>query len=365
MSRLKSLLFLLVLAAQVPLASATVTYVVGSCRPSLPSFPTIQSALDAAPPANIVEVCPGTYPEQIVMGGNPVSVEGITAGNSSQAIIAVPAGGLHFSATTDQGYPMYAQVFVQSGGQEVNLSNLTVDGTGNNVTGGGSLAGVFYLGSSGRLNHLAVQNQNGTDNFGTGIWLQGGIPTANVTIENCIVQGFDNTGIMAETNSSLPELIATINDNYVSGEFPYGIQLLGGETAYVNSNLIAAFWGVLIEGGEGSVSRNKIVQTAPFNYTGGTGISLSTDGVSVTSNEILDSLSTGIAVGSSVAPVTGNTITESGIAIDFEGEAGSNVHSNAILGSGWGLIFVPAGAASSNTFYDTGTIKCGTSWPTC
>jgi hypothetical protein len=63
MSRIKSLLFVLALAAQVPLASATVTYVVGTCKNT--PFKTITSALQATPPPNVVEVCPGFYFETI------------------------------------------------------------------------------------------------------------------------------------------------------------------------------------------------------------------------------------------------------------------------------------------------------------
>jgi hypothetical protein len=57
MSRIKSLLFSFALAAQVPLASAKATYAVGTCEPKLPSFGSIQAALNATPSPNVVEVC--------------------------------------------------------------------------------------------------------------------------------------------------------------------------------------------------------------------------------------------------------------------------------------------------------------------
>lgn len=363
MSRIKTLLFVLVLAAQVPLASATVTYAVGTCEPKLTSFTTIQGALDAAPAPNVVKVCPGTYNEQIVIG-TPVTVEGITAGGSSQAVIAPPAGGLTVNATNDYGQPVAAQVFVQSGGQEVNLSNLTVDGTGNNVSADIQVVGVFYLGSSGTLDHLAVQNQSG-NGTGTGVWLEGGIPVPSVTVENSSVRGFNYCGIEAETNSSLSELDATVKGNYVSGGLQYGILLDAGQTTSLSGNLVTTFWGIEINGGAGSVSKNTTVNPQPANYGGGAGIALYTDGVSVTSNAIYnDTGSAGLTAQSSIARVTGNIIIESGIAIALDGSGSDNVHSNTILGAGWGLINVATGADPKNTFYSVGTITCSP-WPNC
>jgi len=68
MPRITNLMLLLVLAAQVPLASATVTYVVGNCKPSFPAkdtFQHINDAVNATPPPSVIEVCPGTYAEVV------------------------------------------------------------------------------------------------------------------------------------------------------------------------------------------------------------------------------------------------------------------------------------------------------------
>jgi hypothetical protein len=360
MSGIRTLLFVFALAAQMPLASAAaVNYAVGSCKPALPSFATIQGALNASPSPNVVEVCPGTYNEQIVMGGFPVTVEGITAGNLTGATIAVPAGGLKVSATNDFGQPMYAQVFVQSGGQEVNFSNLTIDGTGNNVAAGNNVAGVFYLGSSGTLNHLTVQNQSG-NGLGFGLWLEGGIPPAYVTVENSNILFFDNAGIIAETKTSLSELSPTIKESYVVGTFnssnSIGIDLVSGLTASVSGNVITGvFEGIAANGGKSTVSENSIDSVQ-------LGIDIETDTVSVTSNTIYNTLGgygIGIAANSAVAPVTGNTVAQSPIGIFFNCVAGTNVRSNTILDSVIGLYEVPSGAVGVNSYYNVGTINGG------
>jgi hypothetical protein len=356
MSRFKSLI-VVVMAVQIPLAWATVTYAVGTCEPKLTSFTSIQGALNATPSPSVVRVCPGTYYEQVVIG-TQVTLEGISADNSTQAIIAVPSSGLKVSATNDLGQPMAAQVFVQSSGQ-VDLTNLAVDGTFNNVTASNvNVVGVFFLNSPGTLSQLKILNQSGNGK-GTGIWLQGGIPAPSVTVENSSLQNFDYAGIVAETNSNLYELSATIKGNYVAGtsnDNSTGIELLSGLTASVSDNLIAGSGaGIQISGGKSSISKNTI-DSVPV------GIDVETDGVSVTSNTIYSAFNgsgIGIIANSTVAPVTGNTVAQFPIGILFYCNADTNVHSNTILDAVIALYEVPGDSMGTNKYYNVGTINGG------
>jgi hypothetical protein len=359
MSRIRSLLLVLALAAQVPLASATVTYVVGTCQKTL--YTSIQAALDATPSPNLVKICPGTYNEQIVIT-KPVTLEGISNGTSSGATIAVPSGGLVANATDSYGSSVAAQVLVSNVSGEVNLSNLTVDGTGNNSPAA-FVVGVFYQNSPGTVNHLTAQNQNGSLN-GMGVFLEGGSANPSVTVENSNVQGFDNAGIVAETNSTTSELTAAIDGNYLASSanlayFADGIAIGLGGTISASGNLIAPGLGTGIYSFEGSVSKNTVLGVEFYGIL--------TEFASVTSNTIFNTTSalTGapnsLFVGSSTAPVTGNTIVQSAVfnAIDFDCVAGNNVHSNTIMGAGGGLINVPTSAVTANTYYNVGTIRSG------
>jgi hypothetical protein len=361
MARIKSLLVLLALVAQ---ASATVTYVVGSCKPTFPlssTFQSISAALAATPAPNVVEVCPGTYPEQLVID-IPVTLEGISDGASAGATIAVPSGGLSRGQIDGFGNIVFAQVLVGIASGEVNLSNLTVDGTNNSVPQSDFVAGVFYLNSAGTMNHLTTQNQFGAHN-GIGVWLEGGSAKPSVTLENSNLQGFDNTGIEAETNAQSSELTATIKGNYLTAYAALsGIQIGPGATASVSGNLMpGSFFGISIA--KGSVSGNTIVGAALRG--------ISTSGASVTSNRIYNSgngrsTSAAVWVGSSLAAVTGNTITQAGTlgnAIDFDCTAGKNVHSNTILGAPNGLINVPGGVLATETYYNVGTISSASGCP--
>ena len=82
-----------------------------------------------------------------------MTLEGITSGNSNQAIITVPSAGL-----TNNEVNYAAQVLVTAG--PVNITYITVDGTGNNLDGSYALAGLFYgTGSSGVIKDVTTRFQ--------------------------------------------------------------------------------------------------------------------------------------------------------------------------------------------------------------
>jgi len=359
MSRIKSLLFLLALAAQGSLASATVTYVVGTCKNSNNTITSITQALQTTPRPNVVEVCPGYYVEQVVITF-PVTVEGISDGSTPDVNIEPPSSGL-VTTTTDSGIPIAAQVWVDNAGGEVNLTNLNVIGSGY-LPSNAHYAGVLYQNTPGTMNHMVSVAHVG-NGFGVGVWLQGGSATPSVTLENSFIAEADTAALAAETNSSTSELSVTIKGNSMNPganntETLYGIALFGGLTAAISDNLITggptAMW--LESGSEGTISKNTI---DGYNEDGAA-IILKSDDMSVTGNTIEgNGEGVGIAVGSSVAPVTDNTIRFEDQGIDFVCIAGNNVHSNTIMGSNYGIIDVPASAVSANTYYSVGVSRQG------
>src|SRR5579862_403638 len=56
------------------LHATTLTYIVGTCKAGT-QFTTIQAALNKSPAADVIEVCPGTYPEQLTI------INAVTLGN--------------------------------------------------------------------------------------------------------------------------------------------------------------------------------------------------------------------------------------------------------------------------------------------
>jgi nitrous oxidase accessory protein NosD len=359
MSRIKSVLFLLALAAQVPLASAAVTYAVGSCKPNLHSFTTINGALAATPPPNVVEVCPGTYNEQVVitqaviLEGIP---EGILTGDSAQAIVAPPAGGLVANATDDLGNSLAVQIWVNNSAGPVNISGLAIDGTGNGILGGALVIGIFFQNSPGIVNHVTTRNQTDNGN-GIGVWLEGGSANPTVTVENSDMHDFDRTAVFDETNSSISALTANIKSNFIDAGAgaTRGIDLEEGATSNVTGNSITGgFSGIHAQSPGGSISSNTIMGTTIGIQDG--------SAASVTSNKIFTS-SVGIEIfGAGGVFVQGNTIVgaaQDGINFQCLSTTTTDVHSNTIIDAGTGIANVPGAVVSSNSYLNVATIQSG------
>jgi hypothetical protein len=378
MSRLKFLLLLclviLTLGAAYALA-VPLTYVVGTCKPGFQSFPNITAALAATPSPAVIDVCPGTYNEQPVIT-IPVTLQGISSGDSDQAVIAPPGVGLKPNTTDDFGNSLAVQLWVDNSSGAVNISNITVDGTGNGMsTCESEIVGIFYQNSAGTVNHVTTRNQKG-NNCGVGLQLEGGAATPSVTVQNSSIHDFDLSGIIAETNNTTsPQLTATIKTNNINNtSVPtafgagYAINILVGTTAMVTGNFLNGGGGIEVCffgpvpgcGGSvvGSISGNTVMNTSAF------GILTFVDGVSITANRLLNN-ATGIAlaamngVGASAATIQGNTITDSNIGIDFGCLADQHVSSNTIADASTGVNNVPSGAATPNAYFNVGTIQAG------
>src|SRR5579864_1993608 len=118
-----SSLFLLIVGLLLGIQTAVATTLaVGRCRPMLTSFTTIQAAVLASAVGGTVEVCPGTYREQVTISA-PLTLEGVSFGSAARAVIAVPATGMVVNTTSlFGGLPVAAQVLVTVGSGTINIS---------------------------------------------------------------------------------------------------------------------------------------------------------------------------------------------------------------------------------------------------
>ena len=281
---------MLVLSSAQSLAVATV--VVGTCLPAYPHFVTIQSAINASPLGGTVLVCPGVYPEKLSIF-HPLTLKGVDSGGSNLALITMPAGGIG------------AQIYVQA--TNVNISDLTIDGSNNGATNcGQGPNGIYYFLSSGIINHVAVRNEIpsgpglqgcfdgdgifvGTDNQGA----------SNVTIQNSSIHAFQRNGIEANARGTSVNVLKNS---------------IGGNTVGPAGNGIALWFGA-----SGNVSNNSIINVLepvsyPSRFAAGFGI---------------------IVQCSQGVTVSGNTIGDTQLAIDVEssfcnGQTG-NADGNTIL----------------------------------
>jgi len=341
--------------------SASVTYIVGTCK-SGTRFSTIQSALDASPAPNTVEVCPGQYNEQITIS-KPVTLEGISLGSADQVRIYTPAGGLKVNAEIYTGdtvlTPAAAQIFVDNAGGSVNLTNLVVNGVANGQSGSGAFViGILYQQTPGTINHVIAFNQNGANTVGWGIYLQGGSSDPLVTVENCSLYDFSQGAIWAIGTTDAPNLRAVIENNFVSSasQSTYDIVAEESTNSTVSGNVVSGgLYGIYIVTTEGSVSGNTILGSE-------IGIDLTVDGASVKSNKMYGTILTGVTIEApslSVSAVQGNTIRSvmnpnqgggTGIDLGCHNISSSLVHSNTFMDSIYGYGNAPAGFSGSNTF---------------
>jgi hypothetical protein len=357
MSRLYRALFALLVIFSAPSLVAS-TFYVGKCK--IGAFGTIQAAVNSAtvPAGSMIHVCPGTYPEQVVIS-KQLTILGIFDNNSSQAVIAMPTAGLTTTSSLSTGGTVAAQVEVTTTG--VNISNITVDGTATSTNCPISTfyIGIFYSkGSSGTVNNVETRNQNCSGSSGGGIVAENGAGAAqSVTIENSDVNSYSSVGIWACSNQTPSTLTASIKGNVVSGG-TFGIVTAcnnGGPgvtnaAGSISGNNISAIAmaGVFADSASSVVSGNTI--------TGGqAGVEVLAPG-SITSNHISGSGTAGIVFQVAGATVKTNTITQSPVGIEFNCHSGT-VSGNIINGTATGIDMVPAAFTETNTFYNVPAVR--------
>lgn len=379
-----SAIFLFVFASH--LLAATVQ--VGTCRASVPSFATIQAAVNASSAGGTVLVCPGTYPEQVTID-KALNILGAQSGTEKAAIIVAPTSGIVQNTTSlSSGNPIAAQILVTNA-TGVNISNLTVDGANSQVSVGGcspvNLVGLLYQNASGTLNHLAVINQALTGvsigcQSGLGIFVQSGNSgTSNVSIVNNYVENYQKNGITANEAGTT----VTITANNVVGQGPTtgaaenSIQVGFGATGTVRGNVAMddvfspdmisspgnAASGILVFASTGVTVANNTVGNTQFGIafvsdpTAGPADNGTIQGNRISATRVFD----GVELCGSGNMVSGNTISgtdESGVHIDSTcGAVASNTVSNNTINDACAGILVGTGAGSntigSNNFYNT------------
>ena len=368
--------------------SATVA--VGTCT-TLVHFATIQKAVNSVPPGSIIKVCPGTYPEQVVIAED-LTLEGIASPAGDAAVILPPATGLVANTVdVDTGKPIAAQLLVQNAGP-VSISNLTVDGTGNAITGcSPDLQGILFQNATGTVKHVAVRNQipNGIPNgcqIGESIYVQTAAGhSSTVTVENSSVHNYNKNGITG--NDLNTNLILTLNYVQGAGVVPVpgaaqnGIQLGYGATGTIKANTVidniygdptvAASANILLydtaENSGITVTNNRVGNSQipiALITLGDDGANLG-DGVTVTGNHIFGtSAYDAIDVCTNGNTVTGNTIfnsAESGVHLDascgiaFGGTTGNNniASGNTIVESACAGILADTVTTGNTTSPDT------------
>jgi hypothetical protein len=376
-------LALIVLAALSKQAFASSSATVGLCAGPGTHYTTIQAAVNA-PGVTTVEVCPGTYPEQVTITAN-LTLKGIASGTSDAAVVVVPAGGLVTNGVVDIfNFPTAAQILVQNA--TVTISHITVDGANDGLTDCSiDTIGIYYQNASGTISDNAVRNvllapalQGCQDGLAINVESNTGTPA--VTVSNNSVRNYDKNGITASgPDNGSPGPNVTVTGNTVIGlgattvTAQNGIQVGYGATGKVTfNNVIDDIYinppgcapsctgssGILIYGSKGVTITNNTVESTQLgivpvtesalltandtivrlNHVGGTqifdAIDLCSDGNTAESNVIYGSAQSGIHVDGGCPPSTGSGTTVTGNTIN---EACAGV----LLGTGSGNTTAP------------------------
>ncbi len=392
---------LLVCAAGQNLSAATV--IVGTCR-NLVQFATIQAAINAVPSGSIVQICPGTYQEQLSINKN-VTLTGVESGTSDAIVILPPSGGLSPNATSlSSSNPITAHVWVL-GPATVNMNNIIVDSVGNGQSGCGqpTLVGILYQNASGTMDHVVTRNQwvgasesdtgsNGCQT-GLGIFVQSGNSgTSTVYVIASSVHDYQKNGI---TGNEVGTTLTVTNSDVVgqgatNGAAENGVQIGFGAAGTISGSLVIddvwlpdtisdpgdAAAGILLydaAAGHSTVRSNTIGNTqygiAAVTDTSGEG-----DGASITLNKvfgtrIFDAID--VCVNNSV--IQTNTImnsAESAIHLDASCGAtgnGSTVTQNVITDACTGVLQdsgTSGNTIAPNTYNAAGTTSGSSCTPT-
>jgi parallel beta-helix repeat protein len=315
-----------------------------TCNPGPAHFTTIQAAVNAVStfPGSTVLVCPGSYPEQVVIS-QPLTLRGIVNGTGNAAgnavVITVPPGGLLPNVTTPAYGSVAAQLVVQNIPSSVanvtlRVQGIAVDGLGGTcptLVGATRSIGIVLL-NVGDASALIPASVVPSGNLPAGLVPEG-------FISNDVVRNENDGCTLGEAIDSENSYI-TITGNEIHNYDLDGVVVNGG-TVYVTGNNIqgGVFYGVsLHSANQSNVIDNNIVGTED-------GVLLDAlPGQAGTSAAIVNGNIMGpfTGVGINLDQVSGNTIKNNEINISFLGvsifeSSGNIVQGNTTFNMHYGI----------------------------
>jgi Right handed beta helix region len=361
------------------------------------TFTTIQSAVNAANPGDTVQVCAGSYPEQVMIT-KTLKVQGLAVGNANAVVILPPVNGLVANTTETSGarLPEAAQVLVQTpkgegGSIEVRLRNLTIDGIGNKVTGCvPRVTGVLYQNASGTIAQVEARNQvlsasliGCQSGFGLRVESSDDAPgLAAVTVQDSTVHDYQKDGITAIGTDTAVQ----ISRNTIRGQGPTngaaenGIEVGAGASGIImNNQVIDNVWapdtindpadaatGILIFAASSVTVTGNMVGNSQFGIATGTSPSSPADNTVIHRNTIFGTrIFDGIELCSNNNTVTNNVVAssdEAGVHTDSRCGGtgnGNKINTNTINSACAGILEgsgTSGNAVSSNVFLNVTNI---------
>ena len=203
-------------------------------------FTTIQTAVNAAAPGDTIQVCPGTYNEQVEIAKR-LTLVGVER-NGKKASVVQPS---NIVVNTDfAGIPTASIILVRDT-SDVTIRNITVDGINNGLVCDATfptMDGIFFRNASGEIESVAIKNMlspqgcafaDAIDVFSTGEQAQ------RLTIRDSSLHDNDIGGIICigpGLNLHVLRNVITGNDRSDIGQA--GIQFIGGASGLAEGNTV-------------------------------------------------------------------------------------------------------------------------------
>lgn len=227
--------FALGLFLLLPPGASAAKRVVGNCKPG--GFTTIGAAVAASHPGDQIEVCPGTYQEQVAIT-IPLTING-----DNGAEITSPQSGVATNVFREYNNTPFAALVLVEGTTGVTLNNLTIDGTGNALSDcSTTLTGIYYQNASGQIQNASVRNLLVADPtcVSVGIVVDSGSGgTSDVEIEDTSIRDYQAGGILADLTGTNVEIQgAVVTGTLGLPRFEIGIQISRGAKASVLSTTV-------------------------------------------------------------------------------------------------------------------------------
>ena len=348
-------------------------------------FNSIQAAVDAAAPGDTIQVCPGTYNEQVEIA-KQLALVGVER-NGKKASVVQPSNiavNSHFA-----GFPMAAIILVRNT-SDVTIRNITIDGINNGLVCDATfptMDGIFFRNASGEIDSVAIKNMlspqgcafaDAIDIFSTGEQAQ------QVTIRDSSLHDYDIGGILCigqgitfhalrnvvtgsdrsdigQAGIQLQYASGLIEDNTVMnnidascpnpddcGFVSHGIGVFVTEDVKIVGNTIGntnvgIFAGSGIEVSNGvSVLENRVFDTDVYD-----GVFVNGDNNVVKDNVITNCERSGVRLINGIHRIQKNTINEATIGLLVDAEiniAGNQFFNTPVIQE----VFVPGAPAASN-----------------
>jgi len=281
------------------------TYVVGAPNTPCPgaNFSTIGAALNVALAGDTIEVCPATYPEQVVIT-KPVTLVGIAWNNVGRAVIQPTT-----LTVNSLGFMAVVTVANTSG---VTISNLAIDASNNTASGCTvSLSGIHFYNASGSVLNSSIS----------------GTQLPNPLSCTTLFPG-NGSGVQADQSGTAGSYTITVQGNSIHDFARNGVLVNGaGQNATVSGNSITGIgpstgvnqFGVfLANGAVGQVTGNNITQGNCGTVSIDNCIAIRSEGVVLRSvgsgvviaNNVISNVQAGVFVNGATGPqVTGNIVS--------------------------------------------------------